>query len=79
MLVMGLLSMLVPRYALVTGAIGFVLALVSLLTATVGGFGIGMILGIIGSALCVAWKPVVHPLRADDSSTNSTESTNSTS
>ncbi len=74
MLVMGLLAMLVPGYALMTGAIGFVLALVSLLTATVGGFGIGMILGIIGSALCVAWKPVVQPLRADDSSTNSTNS-----
>jgi len=74
MLVMGLLAMLAPGYALMTGAIGFVLALVSLLTATVGGLVIGMILGIIGSALCVAWKPVVQPLRTDASSTNSTNS-----
>jgi len=52
---MGVLQLLVPSYALMTGAIGIVLAIVSLLVA-LGGIGIGMLLGIIGGSLSVAWR-----------------------
>ncbi len=58
--VMGLIQLLAPSYALITGAIGIVLSLVSLIVA-LGGFGIGMLLGIIGGSLGVAWRPVVRP------------------
>jgi hypothetical protein len=64
---MGLLPLFVPGYALMAGAVGLVLSLISLLVA-VGGFGIGMILGLIGGALCVAWKPVAYSLPSNTSS-----------
>lgn len=54
LVVMGLLQLLMPAYAAITGAVGIVLSLVSLLVAF-GGLGIGMLLGIIGGALGVAW------------------------
>ncbi len=53
---MGLVALLAPSYALVAGAAGVVLSLLSLITA-LGGFGIGMFLGVIGSSCAVAWKP----------------------
>jgi hypothetical protein len=53
---MGLVELFAPSHALVAGAIGVVLALVSLITA-LGGFGIGMLLAVIGSSYAVAWKP----------------------
>lgn len=56
MLVMALAQLFVPAYALITGLIGIVLSIVSLITGSFGGFGIGMILGILGSAQGVAWK-----------------------
>jgi len=59
---MGLIQLLMPSYALITGAIGIILSLISLIVA-IGGFGVGMLLGIIGSALGVAWRPVAGPAR----------------
>jgi Family of unknown function (DUF6114) len=53
---MGLVELLAPSQALTAGAAGVVLSLLSLITA-LGGFGIGMFLGVIGSSLAVAWKP----------------------
>src|SRR5579859_1377822 len=61
---MGLLPLFVPSYALMAGAIGVVLSLVSLPVGG-GGFLIGMILGLIGGALSVAWKPTVYHLRSN--------------
>lgn len=58
LLVMGLIALFLPSYAVITGSIGMVLSLVSLLVASFGGCGVGMLLGIIGSALCIAWRPV---------------------
>jgi hypothetical protein len=55
MILMGLLEWFAPYYALLTGGITVVLSLVSLLAA-MGGFIIGMILGIIGGALAIAWR-----------------------
>jgi hypothetical protein len=56
MLVMALVQLIVPSYALITGLIGIVLSLVSVVTGSFGGFGIGVIIGILGSAQGVAWK-----------------------
>ncbi|MBX5456735.1 MAG: hypothetical protein IRZ31_07515 [Thermogemmatispora sp.] len=58
LVIMGVIQLLVPAYSLITGAIGVVLALTSLIASSFGGFGIGMLLGIIGGALGVAWRPV---------------------
>lgn len=52
---MGVLQLLVPSYALMTGAIGIVLSIISLLVA-LGGIVIGMLLGILGGSLSVAWR-----------------------
>ena len=57
LVVMGLIQLLAPSYALITGAIAIVLSLISLLVA-VGGLGIGMILGLIGGAIGVSWRPL---------------------
>jgi hypothetical protein len=62
LLVMGIIQLLAPSYALITGAIAIVLSLVSLLVA-VGGLGIGMILGLIGGAIGVSWRPITGALK----------------
>lgn len=56
MLVMALAQLFVPAHALITGLIGIVLSIVSLITGSFGGLGIGMIIGILGSAQGVAWE-----------------------
>ncbi|GCE05080.1 DUF6114 domain-containing protein [Dictyobacter aurantiacus] len=53
--VLGLLQLFFPAYALVTGSLAIICALVSLMAAA-GGFGLGMLLGIIGGAQGVAWR-----------------------
>jgi hypothetical protein len=58
LLVMGLIPLFLPTHAVITGSIGIVLSLVSLLVASFGGCGIGLLLGLIGSTLCIAWRPV---------------------
>jgi hypothetical protein len=65
LLLMGVLQLLVPTYALMAGSIGIILSLVSLVAAAGGLLGIGMILGLIGGSLSVAWKPIVRPLRSN--------------
>ncbi len=57
LVVMGLIQLLSPAHAVITGSVGVVLALISLLVA-LGGFGIGMLFGLVGGALGVAWRPV---------------------
>ena len=58
LLVMGVIQLFLPSYAVITGSIGMVLSIVSLLVASFGGCGIGMLFGVIGSALSIAWRPV---------------------
>ena len=58
---MGLIQLFAPSYALITGAVGIVLSLVSLIVA-LGGLGIGMLLGLAGGALGVAWKAGTAPV-----------------
>lgn len=54
--VMGLIELFAPSHALMAGSIGVVLSLVSLIAA-LGGLGMGMLLGVIGSSYAVAWRP----------------------
>ncbi|WP_236011396.1 DUF6114 domain-containing protein [Alicyclobacillus fructus] len=55
--IMGLLEWVFPFYALLTGSITVVLALVSLVVASFGGLLIGMLLSLVGGAMAVAWRP----------------------
>lgn len=56
--IMALAQLIVPSYSLLTGSIGILLSLVSLVTSTFGGLFIGMLLGIVGGALSLAWRPI---------------------
>lgn len=56
LLVMGVVQMFVPSLSTFTGGVGIVLSIISIIVA-LGGFVIGMLLGIIGGALGVAWRP----------------------
>ncbi len=55
LLAMGVIQLFAPAHALVTGAVALVLSLVSLLVA-LGGLGFGMLLGLAGGALGIAWR-----------------------
>lgn len=52
---LGIVQLFAPWYPILTGSMAIVLALISLLVAT-GGFGVGMILGMIGGSQSVAWR-----------------------
>jgi hypothetical protein len=56
---MGLLQLLSPLHALITGSIALVLSFASVLVA-LGGYGIGVLFGIVGSALGIAWRPATE-------------------
>ena len=58
LLVMALIQLFVPSYSIMTGSIGIVLSLVSFITNNFGGLCVGMVLGLIGSSLSLAWRPV---------------------
>lgn len=55
MVVIGIALWVRPAYRIVGGIAAGMLALVSLVTANLGGFLIGMVFGIIGAALMIAW------------------------
>ncbi|KAF0996365.1 DUF6114 domain-containing protein [Geobacillus sp. TFV-3] len=55
-LLMGILAYAMPRLSTLLGIIGMFSAIVSIMGA-LGGFLVGTILGIIGGALCIAWRP----------------------
>lgn len=55
--IMGLLEWIFPFYAILTGVITVVLALVSLISSSFGGLFIGMLLSLVGGAMAVAWRP----------------------
>ncbi|MGA9400852.1 DUF6114 domain-containing protein [Haladaptatus sp.] len=52
----GVFALLRPEFAEFFGAAGILLSIASIFGA-LGGFGVGMILGTLGGALCVAWEP----------------------
>lgn len=55
-LLMGVLSLIMPKLSTLLGLIAILSASLSIMGA-LGGFLIGTVLGIIGGALCIAWKP----------------------
>jgi hypothetical protein len=54
----GLLIWFTPQQRVFYGVIAAVVALYSLIGVNLGGFLIGMLLGIVGGALAVAWTPI---------------------
>jgi hypothetical protein len=58
LIAMGLIQLFLPSYAVITGSISMVLSLVSLLVASFGGCGLGLLLGVLGSALSISWRPI---------------------
>ncbi len=67
MLLCGLLVWFSPTQRLFYGIIGLLTALYSFLGLNLGGFFIGMLLGILGGALVIAWGPPRAPKPAGDS------------
>jgi hypothetical protein len=53
----GLLSWVTPGQRLFYGILGLLTALYSFLGLNLGGFGLGMLIGIVGGALVVSWGP----------------------
>jgi hypothetical protein len=51
----GIFALTQPEYSTVIGYVGIPLSVISLMGA-LGGLLIGMILGLIGSSLCIAWE-----------------------
>jgi hypothetical protein len=50
-----------PEHRIVAGIMGLLLAISSLVVSNLGGFFIGMLLGIVGSSMAVSWGPKVAP------------------
>lgn len=46
-----------PEFRLACGVVTIVVALVSLPNANLGGFGVGMLCGLVSGALAIAWRP----------------------
>ncbi len=63
LLVMSLIQLFVPALAVITGAVGIVLSIISIVVA-LGGLGLGLLLGIIGGALGVAWRANARTLKS---------------
>jgi hypothetical protein len=57
MMLCGLIPLALPRQRYTFGLIGTVLAVVSLVLSNLGGFLVGMLLGVLGGAMTVGWGP----------------------
>jgi len=55
-LLMGVLSLILPRLSTLLGVLAIFSSVLSIMGA-LGGFLIGTILGIVGGAMLIAWKP----------------------
>ncbi|WP_424528827.1 DUF6114 domain-containing protein [Sphaerisporangium viridialbum] len=60
MIILGVLIWLQPAQRIFLGVMASLLSITSILYANIGGFLIGMILGLIGGALAAAWTPIPH-------------------
>ncbi|WP_205862097.1 DUF6114 domain-containing protein [Planosporangium thailandense] len=61
MVVCGLLVWFNPRQRMFYSIVGVLMALASWLTSNLGGFFVGLLLGMIGGSLAFAWTPSRHP------------------
>ncbi|NEA51194.1 DUF6114 domain-containing protein, partial [Streptomyces sp. SID10815] len=63
MILCGLIPLAAPRQRFTFGILGSVLAVVSLVASNLGGFLVGMALGVLGGAMTVGWGPKRTPRR----------------
>ncbi|GGM35740.1 hypothetical protein GCM10012275_03750 [Longimycelium tulufanense] len=70
LIVCGLSVWIRPQFRIFAGVAGVVLALVSVVTANLGGFLLGLLLGLLGSALAVSWIDTPKPATPRRRSTN---------
>ncbi len=56
LVLVGVTASLLPSFTTELGAVAIVLSLLSVFGA-VGGLVVGLLLGVVGGSLCVAWKP----------------------
>lgn len=63
LVVMGLFMWFSPANRALAGVLTIVFALTSFVTSNLGGLVVGMVLGIIGGALCLAWTDGAPPRR----------------
>ncbi len=61
LLLCGALIMATPAQRVFYAVVGLATALYSLIGLNLGGFGVGMLLGIVGGALALAWTPARRP------------------
>jgi hypothetical protein len=54
---LGVLLMVQPQFRVFYGVITLAIAVYSLLGVNLGGFGVGMVLGVVGGILAVSWLP----------------------
>ncbi|MFJ3845074.1 DUF6114 domain-containing protein [Streptomyces albidoflavus] len=64
MILSGLVPLAAPQQRYTFGIIGAVLAVVSLVASNLGGFLLGMALGVLGGSMMVGWGPK-RPARAE--------------
>lgn len=64
MILSGLVPLAAPQQRYTFGIIGAVLAVVSLVASNLGGFLLGMVLGVLGGSMMVGWGPK-RPARAE--------------
>jgi hypothetical protein len=57
MILCALIAWAAPQKRVTVGVIGTILAVVSLIASNLGGFFLGLILGVVGGAMTVAWGP----------------------
>lgn len=64
MLILGLLILFNPAQRLFYSILGALLSLGTWVTSNLGGFFIGLVLGVVGSCLAFGWLPDQEPRRA---------------
>ncbi|MET8139488.1 DUF6114 domain-containing protein [Sphaerisporangium sp. NPDC005288] len=60
MIVLGVLIVFQPAQRVFLGVVAILLSIASVVYVNVGGFLLGMVLGLLGGALTAAWTPVPH-------------------
>ena len=66
LIICGLLVWAGEEHRFVAGIIGLLLAIASLVVSNLGGFFIGMLFGIIGGSMSIAWGPKRVPVRTEE-------------
>lgn len=70
LVLLGALILAQPQFRVFYGVITLAIAVYSLLGVNLGGFGVGMILGVVGGILAVSWMPLPAADAEEDSATD---------